>query len=1292
MATITWTGKAGDNNWSNPANWSPAQVPGANDTAVISPAAATAIGVGGITVGAVTDSANVTLTVANNSNFTLGAGGTNSATTFTNGGTLALAAAGNLANVIFADTTTTLTGGGTVLLSDSVNNRIYAASASDTLTNVNNTIAGAGQLGANQLTFVNQKAGVVDATSATNALTLQTSAPVLNSGLLESTGAGGLVIQSTTVNQTGGGTISASGAGAVVVLNGATIQGGTLATAKGGLIETGSSGGALDGTLVQVVNAGTLAVQNATSLGLAGTIDNTGTITENAGVNTTNIILTGPVTTLTGGGTILLSNSANNRIYGQNQGYALNNVNNTIAGAGQLGAGQIVINNEAKGVIDANQATGLVLDTANAVTNTGLIEATGTGGLQIQNSNIVNAGGTVSATGAGAHVDLNGGTIEGGTVAASKGGVVDVVSTGGLDGASHGALTLSGSFVVENNTTLSLAGVISNGGTIAEDAGVNTTRIALASAGVTLTGGGALTLSNSDANYVYGNSALDVLVNVNNVISGTGNLGDGQMTLINESGGTIDATNAAIQNVSSGVLTLDCNGGITNAGLIEDTGTAGLVVLNSLVNNAGGTIRASGTGALVTINGSTIEGGTLSGTGGGIAYLVNSATLDGGEAGIGAVTLAGNVQLSNGQVAYLAGTIDNTGTLTLNSAGNTTELRLASSSVTLAGGGALVFSANANNYIFGNAGIDQLVNLNNTISGAGDLGDGQMVLVNAAAGVIDGNSTVGLTLNCNFGATNLGLIEATAGGVLTVSNTLLNNAGGTLLASGANSGLYLAASTIEGGTLATAAGGVIYAENNTSLDGSEAGIGALTNTGSVQVVNGNVAYLDGTIANSGTINIDSIGSTTELRLGTETVTLTGGGSILLSDNANNYIFGNSGYFTLNNAGNTIAGAGQLGDGQMQLVNTGTVDATGSNALVLNAGSYDVSNGAGGLIEATATGGLSFTTGIFSNAGTVAALGGNVTFGTGVANLNALAGTLTGGAWSAASGGTLAITGGPIVVDAAALSLQGANSLIEAGNGSTFTALGASLTSIAAGGSLFLGPQGALAVAAANLTDAGGITLAGGTLTAKTITLTAGATLAGLGSVKGAVADAGTVNATGSGTLAISGALSGKGSLQIGNNATTSVGGKLTVAAVNFAAGGTETLALASPAGATSVISGFAHGDVIDLTKTAATALSYSGNTSSGVLTVKNGTTVVATFNFSGNYTTASFALAPLGSGVTITETGSAPALPEGAADFPHPLAASGWLPAAQSHAGGFADMAHVAGDPFAGVLLGHLGW
>ena len=84
-------------------------------------------------------------------------------------------------------------------------------------------------------------------------------------------------------------------------------------------------------------------------------------------------------------------------------------------------------------------------------------------------------------------------------------------------------------------------------------------------------------------------------------------------------------------------------------------------------------------------------------------------------------------------------TINNTGQIFENqvSSSGSTQIRIASQTVTLTGAGQLTLSDNGLNEIFGNSGNNQLVNVNNVISGAGQLGAAQLTLINRAGGVIN---------------------------------------------------------------------------------------------------------------------------------------------------------------------------------------------------------------------------------------------------------------------------------------------------------------------------------------------------------------------------------------------------------------------------------------------------------------------------------------------------------------------------------------------------------------------------
>ena len=836
--------------------------------------------------------------------------------------------------------------------------------------------------------------------------------------------------------------------------------------------------------------------------------------------------------------------------------------------------------------------------------------------------------------------------VEVGNLQLGKGATLNI-SAGSFEldtGSGLGTVTNAGTVIVGDANQLTLAGTVSNTGTIQESSAGSTTEIRL-NASVALSGGGKLTLSDNANNYIFGNASTFVLTNVDNTISGAGQIGDGQMTLVNQSKGVIDATgtNALIINTGANV--------VVNSGLLEDTGKGGLVIAGSTVidGSSGGSISAAGAGATVQLDGATIRGGTLKTSGGGVIETTGGTdTFDGS---VSAVNNTGQVMVANGTDLFLSGTINNTGSISLNSTGSTTEINLNDNYpvTTLTGGGSVVLSASADNYILGST-ADQLINANNTISGGGQLGDGSLQMTNQAAGVVDANqSATALVLNLPL-FINQGLAEATAGGNLSINSSGVLNAGGSILSSGANSVVDLSSSYIGGGTLTSSGGGLVQTVSGVStLDGATAG--TLTTSGTFLINNATDITLLGTINNTGTIQESSTGSTTEIQLDSLIVTLQGKGSVTLSDNASNYIFAvgsniSNSFDTLNNVDDTISGAGQIGDGQMQLSNSGTIRATGTNALDINLGNGSGVNGAGGFMIGAGTGGLIFQGGVFSNNGTIEAINNSsVTFNSAAFNLNAINGTLTGGTWEAVASGkgaTLSITGGAVVTDAATIILSGAGSVFQAGNGSSFSTLETSLTTIAAGGTLSL--KGSRGFTTSNaLTDSGTISQVGGTLQAASLTVAATGLISGSGTVKGSVTDSGTVTASG-GLSDITGNLSGSGKGTVATRSTLEVDGRSTVASISFTTGGTaEVFAVKLPANLTSTISNFGTGTAIDLLNTGVTKLSYaSTGTNQGTLTVSAGTSTVATIKLLGSYTTANFTFASDGNnGTDITFVASA---------------------------------------------------
>jgi len=147
------------------------------------------------------------------------------------------------------------------------------------------------------------------------------------------------------------------------------------------------------------------------------------------------------------------------------------------------------------------------------------------------------------------------------------------------------------------------------------------------------------------------------------------------------------------------------------------------------------------------------------------------------------------------------------------------------------------------------------------------------------------------------------------------------------------------------------------------------------NPGAMQVGDGAHLSLSGTINNTGTIALASVGEETALDLIEHGITLSGAGDVNLSDNAENAIIGTSADVTLTNVDNTISGAGQIGAGLLTLINEGTIDATGANALTVDTGANVVTNS--GTMEASGSGGLVVASSI-ANSGVLWANGASLT--------------------------------------------------------------------------------------------------------------------------------------------------------------------------------------------------------------------------------------------------------------------------------------------------------------------------
>jgi hypothetical protein len=1027
-----------------------------------------------------------------------------------------------------------------------------------------------------------------------------------------------------------------------------------------------------------------LSFNNATALTIQGaTITNKGNINLNSTGSLTELVISAPSVTLTGGGTVTLSNSTGNYILGAATADTLTN-QETIQGAGNIGNGTMTLVNS--GTINSNGSAGMTLYTAGGTTNTGTIEATAGSKLTVNGTTMTNTGGTVTAN--ASTVELINSTVNGGAVTLTgastlqlwnglvHGGSTLTNSATGVIESLAGTNTLGGTvdnsagglIKIDNGSVLNLeSGAYAKLGTVQVNSTGSATELAIPGTGSNVTlSGGSVTLSNFANNYILGASSTDTLTN-QETISGAGNIGNGTMTLVNS--GTINS------NGSAG-MTLYTVGGTTNTGTIEATAGSKLTVNGTTVTNTGGKLLANA--STVELINSTVNGGAVTLTGAstlqlwnGIVHtgsvLTNSATgviesLAGSNTLGGTVknSAGGLVKIDNGSVLNLeAGTYATLGAVQVNSTGSVTELAIpgTSSNVTLSGG-SVTMSNNFNNYILGAANADTLTN-EETISGAGHIGNGTMTLVNS--GTINANGSAGMLIQVNGGLTNSGTLMVGSGVLMHVAGGPFSNFAGTTL----TGGTYDSAGTLEIDQLGTAGGEIVTNAANIVLDGAAS---TFVDGGSKDALSSfaiNAAKSSFTITNGR--NFTTAGNFTNN--GTLAV---GAGST----------FGVGGSLT-NFAGTTLTGGTYNVTGTFQfaganiVTNAATIALTGSilnsttSADALANFASNTSKGSFGLF-----GGRNFTTaGNFTNSGTLTADVGS-TFAVGGSLTNFKGTKLSGGTYDI--NGTFEFAGANIVTDSAKITLGApgaailnsttsadalanlasttATGLIGVAGGRNFTTAGNFTNSgtIAVGAGSTFGVGGSLANFAGT-TLTGGIYNVTGTLQfagANIVTDAATISLIGTGSLiqnsttsadalanLAATSAAGSFGISGGRNFTTSGDFTNGGTLTVGAGSTFAVGGSLTNFSGTTLTGGAYNVAGTMQFAGANIVTNAAS---ITLTGANSAILNSTGggnalanlatNTGSFALASKRSFSTVGNFGSSGNLT--------IGTGSTFTVGGT----------------------------------------------------
>ncbi len=317
-------------------------------------------------------------------------------------------------SIIYVRGNTTLTGGGTVTLSG-INNGIYTMADGGglkVLTIANQSIDGLGQLGGNNIGIVNQAGGLIDANSSGNVLVVDpgTTTGMVNQGIMRASGGGILELSGF-----GGGGFNNVG-GVIRAQAGSEVRFGLLTGefgefVSGGVVESQGTGvlrakGNINTSFKDLTINGNMIVDTGTTtLGLSGSINNTGNIFVNPGVAT--LVSIQGDTTLTGGGSITLGGTG--AAIGRSQNLpVLTLANQTIQGHGAFGQNQLGIINQASGMIDANVAGGvLTLDhrVNSQLVNQGTLRASNGGTLLITDS--FSNDGVMTTNGANSLIDVN---------------------------------------------------------------------------------------------------------------------------------------------------------------------------------------------------------------------------------------------------------------------------------------------------------------------------------------------------------------------------------------------------------------------------------------------------------------------------------------------------------------------------------------------------------------------------------------------------------------------------------------------------------------------------------------------------------------------------------------------------------------------------------------------------------------------------------------------------------------------------------------------------------------------
>jgi hypothetical protein len=724
-------------------------------------------------------------------------------------------------------------------------------------------------------------------------------------------------------------------------------------------------------------------------------------------------------------------------------------------------------------------------------------------------------------------------------------------------------------------------------------------------------------------------------------ILGRGNYGNGVFLVAGGAvtNGAAGDTGATIYGVQSGVAA-SLAAKVINFGTVRGEVSDGVLLGagGSVTNGAATDFRAiirggrsgvvSNAGSLTVVNFRTIQG--LGDAGDGVTSAAGG-TITNGAAGDTNAQIYGR---HAGVELTVAGKVTNFGSITghgangvyLRQGGSLTNGSATDGRASVKGASGGVFAHN------GSLTASNFGSITATASGFGVYMSGGVVTNGstlATAALIEGPDGGVKALTASTTVTNFGVIDG-IGSTISAGDAISLKAGGTVTNGAAGD----TGALIEGGFGVFTQAGVTKVANFGTISAIDAvyllGGGSVTNGSATDTTAAIIGHLGvgirgalGTVVNFGTV----IGYGDEWAVSLSQGTVTNGSA---TDPGALIEGGNLGVF--------VAGANAA------VRNFGTIlaDLNSSGASAVYVDSVSVTNGSAADTVATIAGRYGVFAGFtgastFTNFGTVHGFGGAAVYFSNSADvLNVEAGSVFIGAVKG-GGGVLNLADGVGTLSG----LTGAGTMTVSGSMATTTFQNFAVLEIGAGASFT--DTGAVTVAAGQTIDAAGTLTLGGAGAASVVDAGLIETTGAL-TLAGAVTNTGTLDAA-AGTLTVEGAVTGAGRVTIAKG-TADFAGTFSEH-VAFLAGATGVLELAHSTSYAGSISGFSKTgatslDLLDIGFVSGiTIASFSGTTTSGTLTVTDGTHT-AKIHLTGNYTAATWTLTSDGHGGTTVVDPTAP--------------------------------------------------